>query len=411
MEGFVMQYRDTFLMAIHNLNLNKKRSMLAMLGIAIGVMGVVVMGIVGSSGKKIIFEEIKTFGLQTVWIYRDFGRMIPGQDIISGTGIKIKDCTELSNQAKWIRSISPVIEKLFWVSQQQRMAKAQILYVAPAYFEIENDTLITGRTINSSDINLSKKVCVIGQDIAIRLFGNSKVIGKTIDLMSTPYEIVGILANKDRDILKSIGVGNGQNPNGRVIIPISVLLNEQDNQDVDYIQLAATSTDASDLAAQTVLQILKRNHIGQFTYTYTAMKNYIQSFSKISRIFSIVLIVAVTISLVIGGIGIANVMTIAVIERTKEIGIRKAIGATQKSIFLLFLTESILLTSCAGLIGIVLGSSIGALGYLFLPKTFVFPIGYLLLAFGVAVATGIISGVIPAITAAKKQPVEALRYE
>jgi len=406
-----MKYRDILWMALHNLNLNKKRSVLAMIGIAIGVMGVVVMGIVGSSGKKVIFEEIKTFGLQTVWIYRDFSRTTPGQEIISGSGITFNDCKMIQTSAKWIRAISPVIEDRQWVIQQQKSANSQILFVLPAYFEIENDTLIKGRILTETDINFTQKVCVIGQDIAFQLFGNTNVIGKTIDIKSVPYEIVGVLAKKDRDILKSIGVGNGQNPNGRIIIPISVILSQRDNQDIDYIQLAAISTELSDKAADEVFQILKFNHHDQFQYTQMAMKNYIQSFSRISRIISIILSVAIAISLIIGGIGIANVMTIAVIERTKEIGIRKAIGAPPLHIFLLFLTEAILLTSGAGLMGIGFGGSAGVIGYLFFPKYFVFPIGYLILAFGVAVLTGIISGVIPAISAAKKQPVEALRYE
>lgn len=397
-------------MALHNLSLNRRRSALSMIGIVIAIMGVLVMGVIGSSGKKMIYEEIKTFGLQTIWIYRDTQQLIPGQEVIGGTGIDFKDCQSLLGFSEWIGAVSGVIERNHLISQGNKQVLGHILYVEPSYFSIENDTLIQGRYFNQQDIDFSRRVCVIGQETLANLFGIENALGKTISIADSDYEIIGVLAKKDRDILKSIGVG-GQNPNGRVLIPLSIALLQSDTQAIDYIQLSARNTADSDKAAHDALQWLDRNHHGQFSYTYVAMNNYIQSFSRISRAISLVLVLSVAISLIVGGIGIANVMTIAVVERTKEIGIRKSIGATQTDIFMLFLMESVLLTSVAGLIGVGLGSILGLFGLLVLPGSFVFPMGFVGLGVGIAVITGIVSGVYPAMNAAKKKPVEALRDE
>lgn len=407
----MMWHRDTFDMAWQNLLLNRKRSALAMVGIVIGVVGVLVMGMVGSSGKKMIFEEIKTFGLQTVWIYRDSSGTIPGQESLGGTGIESTDIRLILDGSRWINRISGVIERSQWVSRDNKLVLGQVLYVEPDYFEIESDQLISGRLLSQSDMDFSRRVCVVGQDTATTLFGSQNILGKTLCLADSSYEIVGVLAKKDRDFLKSIGVGDGQSPNGRILIPLSVILSESDSQQIDYIQLSAVSTQDSDKAAQDAVQVLNRVHHGQFQYTQMAMKSYIDSLGKISKIVAVVLAVAVLISLIVGGIGIANVMTIAVVERTREIGIRKSIGATPNDIFQLFLMESVVLTSCAGFIGVGIGSFFGVVGCFVLPKTFVFPFEFVGLGVGVAVITGVIFGVYPAMHAAKKSPVEALRHE
>ena len=378
-----MTMQETIRMAFHNVTLNRKRNGLAMLGIVIGITGVLIMGIVGSSGKKMIFEEIKTFGLQTVWVYRDFQGNKPGQE--GGSGIRISDLSLLTKHPRWIRAAAAVIERSEWVNQGGKAVLAQALYTEPDYFGIENDRLLGGRLWTKQEADLSKRVCVIGQDIALSLFGTSSAFGQTIAIADTTYTVIGVLAKKDRDLLKSIGVGNGHNPNGRVIMPIS--------------------------QAQEAIQLLNRQHYGQFHYTHMAMKNYIDSFDRISRIVSLVLGCAVTISLIIGGIGIANVMTIAVVERTREIGIRKAVGATSQDIFRLFLIEAIILTSSAGIIGVVLGSMVALLGKWIFPQSFDFPLIFIGLGLGVSVVTGILSGVLPAMHAANKTPTEALRYE
>ena len=402
-----MTMQETIRMAFHNVTLNRKRNGLAMLGIVIGITGVLIMGIVGSSGKKMIFEEIKTFGLQTVWVYRDFQGNKPGQE--GGSGIRLSDLSLLTNHPRWIRAAAAVIERSEWVNQGGKAVLAQALYTEPDYFGIENDRLLGGRLWTKQEADLSTRVCVIGQDIALSLFGTSSAFGQTIAVADTTYTVIGVLAKKDRDLLKSIGVGNGHNPNGRVIMPISQALTRTD--DVDYIQLAAVTTEASSQAAQEAIQLLNRQHYGQFHYTHMAMKNYIDSFDRISRIVSLVLGCAVTISLIIGGIGIANVMTIAVVERTREIGIRKAVGATSQDIFRLFLIEAIILTSSAGIIGVVLGSMVALLGKWIFPQSFDFPLIFIGLGLGVSVVTGILSGVLPAMHAANKTPTEALRYE
>lgn len=381
-----------------------------MLGVFIAVLGVLVMGIVGVNGKRMIFDEIKTFGLQTVWVYRDNAAEQKGDLSVPGTGISYSDIESIRDATQHVKALSGVISKSVWIGHNRDRVWGEMVSVEPDYFDIENDTLVSGRFLTQQDADMSQRVCVIGQDLASRLFSGS-ALGQTLVVDNVIYDVVGVLAQKDRDLLKSLGIGGGRNPNDRVIVPLSVVLNEWGRDSVDYIQLSATETEASDLAAAEVKRLLRRNHHGQFEYIHVAMKNYIASFERMTRVISGVLAIAVLISLVIGGIGIANVMAVAVVERTKEIGIRKSLGATPRAIFQLFLCESILLTAVAGGLGIVAGSALGIVGLLLFTRAFVFPFSLMWVGFGVAVVTGLLSGVYPAMRAARKSPVEALRHD
>ena len=397
-------FNSIFGMAVHNLKLNRHRSILAMLGIIVGILGVMIIGIVSTNGKKLIFDEIKTFGLQTIWIYRD--NPDTSQIVTGGTGITWQDVQVLSKQLKHIKAISGVIENQIIVHDENQAVSARVQYVQPSFFGIENDSILSGRLWTQSEFEAARPFCVIDQELSEKLFGQNSPVGKSLLVGDLNCQIIGILAKKDRDILKSIGVGTQKS--GRIVLPISIALNTFDIQDIDYIQLAAITTQDSDLAVAETLRWLNQLHYNQFKYTHLAMSQYIHSFNRISSIVSLML---GTAALMVGGIGIANVMTIATIERTKEIGIRKAVGATSQDIFKLFLMESVVITSIAGIIGVGIGCVLGIIGTLILPGSFLFPAEYIIWGVSVSILTGILSGLYPALKASNKSPVEALRYE
>ena len=403
-----IQLKDSISMSIESLRLKKLQTGLAMLGIIIGVAGIIVIGVIGVNGKSIIFKEIKTFGFETVWIYRKISPKKFNDWQPKGSGINYEDILSLKNRVSTIRWITPVVNEKEWVHFEGADRLSQVNYVNQDFIYIENDQLESGRFLNESDIVSLKRVCVIGYDIAQNLFKSLDPIGHQLLVGNTYYTIVGVLKEKDRDFLKSIGASS-DNPNGRLFVPISISL-QKNGQDIDYIQLSAFTADLAVPTAASVISYLKSRH-NVFEYDFSAMKNYIDSANKILSIVSWMLGLSVTIAIVVGGIGIANIMTISVIERVKEIGIRKSLGARECDIFSQFLIEAISLSVFSGLFGICLGTLCVVSIMVFIGKLTIFPFSFVALSFGVSLIVGVVSGVYPAKWAAKQSPASALRYE
>lgn len=402
-------FKEVLLMSFESLRLKKLRTGLAMLGIIIGVAGIMVIGVMGTNGKALIFEEIKTFGFETVWIYRKTSPKKHTSWQPKGSGIRHDDILSLKEDISTIRWITPVVEEKEWVSSGGVERLSRVHYVNQEFIHIENDQLQSGRFLNENDIVSLRRVCVIGHDIAHKLFTSKNPIGKQLLVGKTYYKIIGVLKEKDRDFLKSIGASS-DNPNGRLFVPISISL-QKNGQEIDYIQFSALTTEMAIPTAKTVMSYLRDRHHNIFEYDFSAMKNYIDSANKILGIVSWMLGISVTIAIVVGGIGIANIMTISVIERVKEIGIRKSLGAREQDIFNQFLTEAVMLTVFAGLLGIIFGGLIVTVIMAFVGKFILFPINFVALSFFVSLIVGVISGAYPASWASKQSPAIALRYE
>jgi len=402
-------FLELLAMSIESLRLKKLRTALAMLGIVIGVSGIMIIGIVGANGKTIIFNEIQTFGFETVWVYRQdnpdrFNRWKP-----EGSGLRYSDVGHIKQLHSEIRWITPVVEDRVWLRKGSTEQLSRLVYVNQDFIHIENDQLLEGRFFNAHDIQFFNRVCVLGYDLAWTLFPDGLALGAQVLVDDTFYTVVGILDQKDRSFLKSIGASS-EDPNQRLFVPISLAIQEQ-GQSIDYIQFSAIKKERAIPTAKNVISYLNTAYKGVFDYDYTAMKHYIDSANTILRVVSLMLGGSVAMAILIGGIGIANVMTISVIERIKEIGIRKSIGAREKDIFNQFLLESLLLTISAGVIGVAIGSlSIQGLQFV-MDRPFHFPIHFVFLSVVVSIVVGIVSGVYPAYWASKQDPCIALRFE
>ncbi len=401
--------KEIFQMSFESLRLKKLRTFLAMLGIIIGVAGIMVIGVMGTNGKALIFEEIKTFGFDTVWVYQKTSPKKNNKWQPNGSGIFFNDVQALKEDIKSIRWITPVVTEQVWLSFEGGETLSKIHYVNDEFIHIENDKLQSGRFLNENDINSLRRVCVIGYDIATKVFGSKDPIGQQILLGSTYYNVIGVLKEKDRGVLKSIGANSG-NPNTRVFAPISISI-QKNGQEINYIQFSAKSSDLVIKTATMVMTYLKDRHQNIFEYDYSAMKNYIDSANTILGIVSWMLGISISIAIIVGGIGIANIMTISVIERVKEIGIRKSLGARESDIFNQFLMESVILSSIAGIFGIIFGGVIVAIIMIFVGKLILFPMSFITISFFVSLIVGIVSGSYPANWAAKQSPAIALRYE
>ncbi|MBI3815327.1 MAG: FtsX-like permease family protein [Nitrospinae bacterium] len=260
-------------------------------------------------------------------------------------------------------------------------------------------------------MEFKREVCVIGVKVKDKLFGAEDPLSKEIQIGKDRYTVIGVLKRKDRDFLASIGSIGGEDANDRVIVPISTYQHKHNTEMVGHIQAEAVAVSSAKAAAQEIKEILSRRHRGQYIYESQTLQQYIETANTIIMIVSWIGGIAAAVSLVVGGIGIMNIMTISVVERTREIGIRKALGARKSDIRLQFLSESVFISLSGGVIGTGVGITLISIIQVLSHKPRLLAPEYVAVALIVSILTGIFSGIYPALRAASLNPVEALRYE
>ena len=404
---------ENTIFALDALRTNRFRTFLSLLGIIIGVSAVIIIGGISRSGKNMIYKELETFGLKSIWVFRNYKRSMPGQTFKQGTGIHIDDIAYLRKKCETIQRISPIIRRnSLWAQKGQLYARATLVAAGTQYDTINNDNLTQGRFIVREDMVHCRPICIIGSEIIERLFKQKSPIGEDIQVGKYKYTVVGILQQKDRDFLSSIGsIGRHQNENARVIIPITVFQKQYHTREVDYIQAQVNDTVNAIEAGRQISDILARRYSHQYAYRYQTMQQYIETADNILRIVSWIGGMAAMISIIVGGIGIMNIMIASVLERTKEIGIRKAVGARSRDIMYQFIAESTLVTLCGGIVGMCMGI-LFLLGIgMILNKPADIAGAYIAIALAVSLIVGLVSGIYPAARAATMDPVDALKRD
>ncbi len=402
--------------AVHALNVHRRRSLLSILGITIGIAAVMAVGTISRGGNHLIYRELETFGLNSVWVYRNWNTQDTKLREKPGSGIENEDFHELqqNKEKRGIRNITPIVNAPYqWISKQgNKEANAQILGVGRDYTQIANDQLLAGRFLNQYDIDSRQAVVLLApQMVNLLLDPNSEAVGQKIYIDSKRFVVVGLLAGKSRDFLASIGSSGGQNANDRIIMPYTTLQRMSGNKDIRNLQLEVANFDEAENVAEQTRQHLLSKHPTGFDYRAETMASYIDTTNKILNGVSIIGIVSASISLLVGGMGIMNVMGTAVLERTREIGVRKALGARESDIMSQFLIEAGLISAAGGLIGLI----IGTLCSVALAKITAFPLIpsplQVFAAIAISITVGLLSGFLPARKAARMEPVQALRSE
>lgn len=410
MDRFLECIRIAFL----SMTTNKLRTILSLVGIIIGVSSVVIIGAVGKVGKQLVFQELETFGLKSLWVYREWEEK-PRRVEKMGTGITNNDIAAIRQECALVSLISPCLVKWkgIWAKYKTKYVKINLQGVDVDYAKIDNIYIERGRFLTPSDIKYRRNVCIIGNDVSQKLFSHKEnPINSPIDIENRRYTVVGILKRKDRSFIENLGPkGSIPNANERVIIPYTIIQHRENTKNVHYIQAAAYSKDMAKRAAQEIKNLLTRRYKGQYSYESETMQEHIEFANTVINILSWIALTAVSVSLIVGGIGIMNVMTTTIVERTKEIGIRKAIGASDIDILLQFLLEAVAISLSGGIMGIVLGVIVTFTIESLSRYPLLISIEYIMLAFFVSIIVGVIFGIYPAIRAAKFDPVEALRYE
>jgi putative ABC transport system permease protein len=399
--------------ALKALRINKMRSFLTMLGIIIGIAAVIAMMAVGSGASYVISQQIASIGSNILLV-------IPGSTTSSGlrTGsggvqtLTYDDSRAIQNDCPSVEMASGTVRGSGQVVYGNQNWSTLLMGASPELFAIREWPVVVGRSITTSDVDGAAKVCILGQTVVQTLFGAEDPVGKMIRIKKVPFTVVGILERK------------GQSPQGTdqddvIFLPLRTaqrkLMGSQFPNTVGAILVKAKSEELLPRAEQEIKELLNQRH--RITngkdpdFTVRNLSEILAVAEKSSKAMSLLLGAVASISLIVGGIGIMNIMLVSVTERTREIGIRMAIGAKRNDILLQFLTEAVLLTLLGGLIGIALGAG----GATIVSRLLSWPTLISPLSITVAVlfsgAVGIFFGFYPARKAAGLNPIEALRYE
>ena len=395
---------------------NRTRTLMSIVGIAVGIAAVMTIGIISQSGKRFIYAELETYGLNSLWVYRKWEDDSPFVKQRQGSGITTEDYLAMKKDCcNEVLRFSPVVYTQDWfkiIRVGNYYTKSVVEGVGVDFLAINNDTLLKGRNFRESDIRKRKNVAIIGQKVKAELFGeNTNVIGKTIRFDNIQLTIIGEIKEKKRDFLNAIGATQGYDENNRVLIPYSFYQQLLGSRDIHTLRAEAKSKKNVNKALEQITSFLSRRHNNQYVYQTESMESWIQTTNQVLQTISILGTAGALVALIVGGIGVFNIMSSAVLERTREIGIRKAVGASPQDIMFQFLMESVYISVIGGVVGIIAGIAILFVmiwwsGFMLSPAWFVVLIGLF-----VSIMVGIAAGYFPAKKAANMTPAEALRFD
>ncbi|MDO8265114.1 MAG: ABC transporter permease [Candidatus Parcubacteria bacterium] len=412
-----MILKHSFTTALKGLKNHQSRSILTILGIVIGITAIILVMSIGQGAQDLILQQIKGLGSQTIII--EPGREPEGPSSfteIFTDSLKQKDVDMLKNpeRIQGIKNLTPIVVQIVNTAYENNTTRATVLGASELLAEILEIYPLQGTTFSEDDVKQRANVAVLGSEIKRKLFGPSDAVGEKIKIKGKTFRVLGVLPPKGQVSLFNV--------DETITIPYttaqqyligtnffnSIIVQVENEKEIDSIK-------------NNIEQALRESHNIQDPskddFHAMTQADVASRVSNVTGILTVLLLSVAAISLVVGGIGIMNIMLVSVFERTREIGLRKSIGATEKDILVQFLLESIILTVIGGIAGIILGALLSFATSLILTKVvssgwvFVFPVSAALLGIGVATMVGLIFGLYPARQASLKSPIEALRYE
>ncbi|MSQ24685.1 MAG: FtsX-like permease family protein [Dehalococcoidia bacterium] len=407
---------DSLRGALWSLWASKLRTFLTLLGVVIGVGAVISVMSIGRGSREAVTQQIESIGSNLIFVrpqaIRD--QNVRGQ-LGSGLTLSLSDAEALAD-APNVAGVAPEVNSFAQVQAGGNNTATRVLGVTPSYEQVRNFSVADGRFITDTDVDARSLNAVLGSRVATTLFPDSDPLGQTIQLNRRPYRVVGVL--------KTVGGGGQGVQDDAVLLPITTVQTRLVNQrqagganPVQLITVQATGEKTMDAAKEAITALLRERHriTGVDDFVLTSQDDLIAARTEVTNVLTILLGSIAGISLVVGGIGIMNIMLVSVTERTREIGIRKAVGAKRRDILSQFLTEAMMLSIAGG--GIGLGAGFGVarlLEKLTLSGQAVQTLvtwDVAVLAVGVAVAIGLFFGIYPAMRAARMDPIEALRHQ
>ncbi len=401
--------------AIQGLLLHKLRSLLSILGIVFGIGAFIAMLAIGAGARQEILEQITLLGTDTIFVkaFSEAEEQIHrGREQLS-QGLTLDDATRIFQISPFIKRIAAMREFTFPVQYQQRVTRARILATTSEYQHTAKVSLEQGRFLTAADEQEGQRVCVLGTGIRQTLFAFQNPLGEMIKIQNDWFRVIGVLENKTLNSKNSSAI-QVRDVNMCIYIPLAVsalFIVAEEREQVHEIAIQMNTAAQVTEAARLIRTVLTRAHHGAEDYEVIVPRELLKQSQQTQRIFNIVMGSIAGISLLVGGIGIMNIMLATVAERTREIGIRRAIGASRRKILQQFLIETLVLTLIGGCLGILLGAGGAALISLLVGWRTSISLRTVLFAVGISAGVGLVFGMYPAAQGAAMDPIRALRYE
>jgi putative ABC transport system permease protein len=403
-----MDIVESIKMAATTLVANKLRSSLTMLGIIIGNASVISMVGIGQGAQRLASEQFESLGPNVLFI-------VPGSQETRNTSFEVpktlvlEDAKAIATQVPSVDKVAPQINSRLLVTYRNRNTNTAITGTAPEFLSVRSFDVAKGRFVTNLDLDRNNQVAALGAEVAKRLFENSDPIGQTVRIKNVSFQVIGVMEPK--------GSFLGDNQDETVFIPLTTMANRLVGRtspyglELTFISVSAKNQDSIGAAQFQIENLLRLRHkiTDENDFTVRTQKDILKIVGTITGALTLLLAAIAAISLLVGGIGVMNIMLVSVTERTQEIGLRKAIGAQERDILLQFLIEAVILSAAGGVVGTVLGISVIQVVALFSPlKAAVSPVA-IVLAVSVSGGIGLFFGVVPARRAAKLDPIVALR--
>ena len=402
-------YKESFLMAWASLVANKLRSLLTMLGIIIGVAAVIALVSIGNGVKQDIEDSISSLGSNLLVVLPGAPRT-PGARSSQGSmkSLKISDYEAIA-KLEGVKAASPMTNGSYVVIYQNKNWTTSVAGVNANFQDVNNWTMTSGRFFSDKNVQNRERVAVVGQKVVKNLFADEDLVGKEIRVKNIPFRVIGVLKSKGNGTM-----GNDQDDT--VLIPYTTSMERVEG--IDYLRrvyVVAKDDESIDRLQADIENLLRVRHNIKDTnlddFNIQNMKSIMETVAQTTGTFTLFLGAVAAISLVVGGIGIMNIMLVSVTERTREIGVRKALGATYSVIVTQFLIEAVVISLMGGFIGIAFGIGASKVIGMVSGMSTIVSVPTIIMSFAFSMAIGLIFGIYPARKAAKLNPIDALHYE
>nr|WP_250122633.1 ABC transporter permease [Chroococcidiopsis sp. CCMEE 29] len=408
-----IDFLESVSMAGRTLSANKLRSGLTMLGIIIGNASVIAMVSVGQGAQRFVNQQFQSLGTNLLFVVpgvergSQAGAIAPNSLVLSNS-LVLADAQAIKEQVPSVLEVAPEKTDSFWVTWGSQDTQVTVTGTTPEYTSVRNSAVAQGQFFSDVDVQRNNRVSVLGAETARTLFGNRTPLGEKIRIRNLSFRVIGVMAPK--------GAALGRNQDEALFVPITTMANQLSGRrrrspTVQTIAVSARDQSSTSAAQFQITNLLRLRHKirGEDDFTVRSQQDLLQTADNITGIAIIVLATTASISLLVGGIGIMNIMLVSVTERTQEIGLRKAIGATCNDVLLQFTIEAVILSTVGGLFGIALGVGGTLVVAALTPIEAVISPVAIVVAVGVSGAIGLGFGVVPARSAARLDPILALR--